>query len=67
MCIRQDPDLERRRGQIMQIREPRFQNLAERCMQDDAWMRPNMDTIIEDLESPQVQQTRVIRTRSAWR
>ena len=67
MCIRQEPDLERRRQQIMQMSEPRFQNLVERCIDHDAWMRPNMDTIIEDLESPQVQQTRMFRTpRPAW-
>ena len=67
MCIKQDPVLERRREQIMQIREPRFQNLVERCIRDDPWMRPDMGEIIVQLESPQVQQPRMARIgRPAW-
>ena len=62
MCIRQEPDPDRRREQIVQIREPRFRNLVERCIHDNPWMRPDMDTIIEQLESPQVQQPGMART-----
>lgn len=67
MCIRQDPDPNRRREQIRQMRESRFQNLVERCIHEHPGMRPNMDTIIEQLESLRVRQLRMARTgRPAW-
>ena len=54
MFIKQDPDPDQRLVQVMQIRESRFQNLVERCTLDDPWMRPDMETIIEQLEPLQI-------------
>ena len=57
MCIRQDPVLERRREQIRHMSESRFRNLVEHCTLDDPWMRPDMETIIEQLESLRIRRT----------
>ena len=67
MCIRQEPDPEQRLVQVMQIERLKFRVLARRCLEKDPWLRPNMDTIIEEL-SPEVQQPdSVARTgRPAW-
>ena len=63
MCIRQEPDPEQRLVQVMQMERGKFRNLARRCVEKDPWLRPNMDTIIEELESPEVEQPDMARTR----
>ena len=66
MCIRQEPDPEQRLVQVMEIERGKFRILARRCLEKDPWLRPNMDTIIEEL-SPEVQQPDEARTgRPAW-
>ena len=52
MCIREQPDPEDRERQIERIIDCRHRGLVRQCVQREPWARPNMDTIIEELERP---------------
>ena len=49
MCTRQQPDQQRRRRQIARIRNGKFRGIVQRCVHEVPGMRPNMETIIEEL------------------
>ena len=51
MCIREQPVQEDRERQIEQIRNCYHRGLVRRCVQKEPWERPNMDTVIEELET----------------
>ena len=59
MCIRQEPDPQQRERQINQMTNNKFRNLVRRCVKIEPWLRPQMPSIIEDLERPEVRQTGV--------
>ena len=50
MCIREQPVQEDRERQIERIRNCYHRGLVRRCVQEEPWERPNMDTVIEELE-----------------
>ena len=50
MCIREQPDPEKRRSQINQMKESLFRGLVERCVGPEPLKRPNMEEIIDNLE-----------------
>ena len=50
MCIREQPDPEKRRIQINQMKKSPFRGLVERCVEPEPGNKPNMEEIIDTLE-----------------
>lgn len=59
MCTGQQPDPQRRRRQIAGIRNGQFRGIAQRCVHEVPGMRPNMETIIEELNPGEVVETQI--------
>jgi len=64
MCIKQEPDPERRQLQIIQMKNSTFRNLVKQCTGTHPWTRPNMASVIEELQKPPSCSSRPRRT--AW-
>ena len=65
ICVKEAPDPQGREKQIAKIRNPKFQNLVRRCVEKEPWERPNMESVIEELERPEVDKSGVIRRHMA--
>lgn len=63
--VKEAPDPQGRKKQIAKIRNPKFQNLVRRCVEKEPWKRPNMESVIEELERPEVDKSGVIRRHMA--
>ena len=50
MCIREQPDPEKRRSQINRMKGSLFRHLVECCVEQEPRDRPNMEETIENLE-----------------
>ena len=50
MCVGELPDPQQREAQISRMELPRFQEIAERCVQIEPGERPNIEEIIDDLD-----------------
>jgi len=59
MCIRQEPDPQRRRRQIAAIRNGHFRALVNRCVNEVPGRRPNMESIIEELNPGEASESRI--------
>ena len=51
MCIRELPDPKQREEQVALVTNHVFRGLIRRCIQKDPEARPNMEEIIDDLDS----------------
>lgn len=49
MCIRQQPNPQKRRKQIAQIKNRHFRELVQWCVEEEPGVRPNVGEIIEHL------------------
>ncbi|KAL9975204.1 hypothetical protein ACROYT_G012336 [Oculina patagonica] len=52
MCIREIPEPDRRDQQIAMVTNHLFQSLIRRCVQTEPGLRPNMESIIDELDRP---------------
>ena len=52
MCIRDLPDPKQRKNQVALVTNQVFLGLIRRCIQRDPDARPNMEGIIDELDSP---------------
>ena len=70
MCIKEEPDPQKRQSQITKMESlgnSTFQDLVIRCTETDPWARPNMASVIEELEMHQIEATGSFqRGRTAW-
>ena len=58
MCTRQQPDPQHRRRQIAGITNRQFRGIVEDCVHEVPGMRPNMETIIEELNPGEASERR---------
>jgi len=51
MCIRELPDPKQREEQVALVTNHVFRGLIRRCIQENPEARPNMEEIVDDLDS----------------
>ena len=70
MCIKEEPDPQKRQSQITKmesLENSTFQDLVIRCTETDPWARPQMASVIEELEMHQIEATGSFqRGGTAW-
>ena len=59
MCTREEPDPQNRGRQIERIRNGQFRGIVQHCVHEVPGMRPNMETIIEELNPGEASETRI--------